>query len=155
MIDTMDIYRALKETLTENFTAIPVQTKDIKNPAPPCFYIQLAADSSTQTASYFETSGYSYAVIYFSGEETILDLLTIKEQLKTLFQKPLVVTAYDDADCVNYVEISSFTSTIDEDDYILNCMLEIEHTQTLTAERYEAENDNTIDDISLDIDNYE
>ena len=151
MIDTMDIYRAIKETLTDNFSDIPVQTKDIKNPKPPCFYIQLAADNSIQTAEIYETSSYGYAVIYFSGDETILDLLTVKEQLKTLFQKPLIVTAYDDEEDVNYVEINSFTTNINEDDYILNCMLEIEHTQNIT-DRFESTTDEYIEGITLNLD---
>lgn len=151
MIDTMDIYRALKETLTENFEDIPVQTKDIKNPAPPCFYIRLAADNTAQTADFFETSTYSFAVIYFSQEETILDLLTIKEQLKTLFQKPLAVSAYDDEEEINYVEINNVSADINEDDYILTCMLEIEHTQTLAAERFESENEEYIESVNLNI----
>ena len=152
MIDSIDFYRAIRETLEANFTKIKVQTKDIKNPRPPCFYIKPLSDNETQTASEYATTSYSYAVIYFSKKETLEDLLSVKEKIKKIFKKPLKVTAYEDAEDVNYVEVDSVNTTLDEDGYILNAVLTIEHTQPLGGERFESENNEIMDDIELNID---
>lgn len=154
MIDSMDIYRALRETLEKNFKKIKVQTKDIKNPRPPCFYIKLITDNGNQTASEFETTTYSYAVIYFSKKETVEDLLTVKEGLKKIFKKPLQVIAFEDPEDINYVEINGVNTNLDEDGYVLTLTLAIEHTQPLGVERFESENNEIMDEMELNIDSY-
>ena len=151
MIDSMDIYRAIREILSKNFKGIKVQTKDIKNPRPPCFYIKLITDNGNQTASEYETTTYSYAVIYFSKKETLEDLLTVKEGLKKIFKKPLTVIAFDDKEDIYYVEVNSINTNLDEDSYILTVTLNIEHTQPLGVERFESENNEIMENMELDI----
>lgn len=145
----MDINRGIRTLLEEKFTDIPVQIKDIKNPKPPCFYIKAIADSSTQTAQLMETTNYSFSVIYFSKSETLEDLLSVKEELKRIFRQPLRVISYDNKDFFRYVEINSIESTLDEDSYILNVILNIEHTQEI-ADRFESDNTHTMDIMELE-----
>lgn len=152
MIDSMDIYRSLKKALEKNFNKIKVQTKDIKNPRPPCFYIKPLADNNTQTASDFETTEYMYSVIYISGKETLEDLLTIKEGIKKAFIKPLKVVSYDDATDIMYVEIDSLDITLNEDDYFLNASLSLQVTQPLPTERYDSTNNELMETMDLEID---
>lgn len=134
MIDSIDIYRALSDLLKANFT-IGVETKDIKNPKPPCFYIKPVSDSFSQTATNYGTTAYSYSIIYFSGAETLEDLLTVKELLKKVIQKkPLRVISYDDNECINDLEINSLDFNLDEDDYILTAILNLDLTQRLEVE---------------------
>lgn len=146
----MDIYRALKKLLKDNFEGIQVQTKDVKNPHPPCFYIKSVADTSRQTGSEYETTDYSFNIIYFSGNETAEDLLTIKERLKKLLKKPIKVVAYEDETCISWVEINSVDFTLDEDDYFFNAVLTIEHIQPMGVDRFESENNSLMDEMELD-----
>lgn len=152
MIDSMDIYRGIKKTLENNFNKIKVQTKDVKNPRPPCFYIKPMADNNYQTASNFETTDYLYSIIYFSGKETLEDLLTVKEQLKKVFIKPIKVTSYDDPEDENYIEVDSINITINEDEYFLNASLTIQMIQPLAVERFDSTNDEIMEEMELEID---
>lgn len=146
----MDIYRALKETLEKQFNKkIKVQTKDIKNPRPPCFYIKPGNDNNSQTASDFETTDYLYLIIYISKTETLEDLLTVKEKLKRIFKMPLKVVSYDDPEDIMYVEIDSVDITINEDDYFLNASLTMQVIQPLDVERFESTNDAYMEDMEL------
>lgn len=151
MIDSMDIHRSIVEVLKKNLKKIKVQTKDIKNPRPPCFYVKDVADSGRQTASEYETTSYSYAVIYFSKDENLEDLLIVKESLKKIFKKPLKVTAFEDKEDINYVEINDINITLDENDYFFNCVLTIEHTQKLGVERFESSNNELMEEMELNI----
>ena len=115
MIDSMDIYRAIKKTLENNFN-IKVQIKDIKNPCPPCFYIKPITDSSRQTANDYETTDYSYSIIYFSEDETLEDLLTVNSSFfNTTSTAPLEPTLISEtALCLNatlILAIMSFSSS--------------------------------------------
>lgn len=152
MIDSRDIYRVIKETLEANIKDIKVQTKDIKNPRPPCLYIKPITDTNNQTASEYETVNYSYAVIYFSEVATLEDLLDVKERLKKIFKKPLKVVAYDDEEDVNYLDVSNLSFTLDEDDYFLNAVLNIEHIQPLGVARFESENTEIMEEMELTVD---
>lgn len=152
MIDSMDIYRGIKKTLEKNFKKIKVQTKDVKNPRPPCFYIKPVTDNNYQTASDFETTDYLYSVVYFSGKETLEDLLTVKEALKNIFKKPITVTSFDDPEDINYIEVDSLNITINEDEYFLNASLTIQVIQPLGVERFDSTNDELMEEMELEID---
>lgn len=151
MIDSMDIYRAIKKTLEKNFN-IKVQIKDIKNPCPPCFYIKPITDSSRQTANNYETTDYSYSIIYFSEDETLEDLLTVKEALKNLLKLPLKVIAYKDETDINWLEINSTDFSLDESDYILQAVINIEHTQRLGVTRFESDNTELMEVMEISTD---
>lgn len=151
MIDSMDIHRSIVELLKENFKKIKVQTKDIKNPRPPCFYVKDIADSGRQTATEYETTSYSYAVIYFSKQENLEDLLTVKEYLKRILRKPLKVVAYEDPEDINYIEINDVVVTLDENDYFFNCVFSIEHIQKLGVQRFESSNNELMEEMELNI----
>lgn len=65
MIDSRDIHRGIREVLEANFPEITIQTKDIKTPTPPCFYIKSVADNNEKTAIDFVTTKFLYSVIFF------------------------------------------------------------------------------------------
>ena len=139
MITVIDLYRNIKSTLEKTFPTIPVQIKDIKNPRMPCFYIKVISESSTLTAVEFESDSISFDVIYFAKDDELLELLEIKKQLKTLFTKPLQVTKFNQED-ITFVEIDNIAFSLNEDDYVLNCTLDIELIQQVETDlhdRYE------------------
>lgn len=139
MITVIDLYRNIKSTLERTFPTIPVQIKDKKNPRMPCFYIKLISETSTLTAVEFESNSISFDVIYFAENEELLELLEIQKKLKTLFTKPLQVTKYNEED-ITFVEIDNINFSLNEDDYVLNCTLDIEITQEIETnlhDRYE------------------
>ena len=150
----MDIYRALKTTLENEFSEnnIPVQIKDIKNPRPPCFYIKPVTDNNTQTAADYGTTDYLYSIVYISGSETLEDLLTVKEKLKKAFIKPLAVTSYTDNDDLVYVEINNLDVTLNEDDYFFNASLSMQVTQPLSVKRFDSNTPYKMDNMELEID---
>lgn len=154
MIDSMDIYRALKTTLESKFSSdyITVQTKDIKNPIPPCFYIKPVSDNNSQTAADFETTDYLYSVIYISGSETLEDLLTVKEKFKKAFIEPLAVTSFDDNEDTHYVEINNLDITLNEDEYFFNASLSMQVTQPLPVKRFDYDSNYKMDNMELEID---
>ena len=153
MIDSMDIYRALKTTLENKFSSdyIKVQTKDIKNPIPPCFYIKPVSDNNSQTAADFETTDYLYSIIYISGSETLEDLLKVKEKLKKAFIEPLAVTSYDDNEDLVYVEINNIDISINEDEYFFNASLSMQVTQPLSVKRFDSDTNYTMDNLEIEI----
>lgn len=136
MLLETDIYRAIRNTLEAEFPKIKVQIKDIKNPKPPCFYIKFINSKSEQSAQEFETVTISFDIIYFSKEETLLDLLTIQGKLKQLFQSPLKVSK-EKSMKIHFIEIDDVSISINEDDYILNCTLDIELIQRLEKDYHD------------------
>lgn len=152
MIDSMDIYRALKDTLTAQFNNIEVQTKDIKNPRPPCFYIKPVADSNSQTAADFETTDYIFSIVYISGTETLEDLLTVKEGIKRSFLNPLAVTSFDDNEDIHYVEINNLDITLNEDEYFFTASLSMQVTQPLSVKRFDSNTQYQMEEMELEID---
>lgn len=152
MIDSMDIYRALKDTLTAQFNNIEVQTKDIKNPRPPCFYIKPVADNNSQTAADFETTDYIFSIVYISGTETLEDLLTVKEGIKRSFLNPLAVTSFDDNEDIHYVEINNLDITLNEDEYFFTASLSMQVTQPLSVKRFDSNTQYQMEEMELEID---
>lgn len=139
MITVIDLYRNIKSTLEKTFPNIPVQIKDIKNPRMPCFYIKVIGETSTLTAVEFENDTISFDVIYFAKDDELLEILSIQKQLKTLFTKPLQVTKFNEVDII-FVEINNISFNVNEDDYVLNCTIDIELIQEIETDlhdRYE------------------
>lgn len=140
MLNLADYYRCIKKMLETSFSNINVQIKDIKNPAPPCFYIKPINTNSIQSAKEFETSNISFDIIYFSCEETLLDLFNVQKELQKVFQAPLKVSKENEEE-ITFIEISNIDFSFNEEDYILNCTIDIEdiHRLDLTQiKRYEA-----------------
>lgn len=136
MITVIDLYRNIKSTLERTFPTIPVQIKDIKNPRMPCFYIKVISESSTLTAVEFESDSISFDVIYFAKDDELLELLEIQNQLKTLFTKPLQVTKFNQEDII-FIEIDNIAFNLNEDDYVLNCTLDIELIQQVEIDQHD------------------
>lgn len=152
MIDTIDIYRALKKKIEANFTA-PVFIKDEKMPEPPCFYIKYVAGTHTQTAEVCEREQCTFDIIYFAENENLLDLLQKKKELKRMFMKPLPVTLrITDIEFKQYQEIDSIQFNLNEDDYDLHCMLSMTIDQ---SDRTEAQAGGTFDNRYDEYDNNE
>lgn len=129
MIETTDIYRTLKELLESNFD-IKVQIKDKKTPVPPCFYIEFVTEKQTQTATEFESNKCSFDLVYFSKDETLLDLLIVKKKLGKLLGKPLKITLLDDDKTVQYQEIDDVECNLNEEDYVLNAVITLDINQS-------------------------
>ncbi len=151
-IETADLYRAIKRLIENNFENIPVQTKDKKNPNPPCFYIDYVSRVDTQTATEFENNSILFDVVYFSEEETLRDLIRKEKVLRNIFRKPLKVEITltennDEFTVCKWQEIDSLTFTFNEDDYILNCSLEISVNQSIE----ETDDSEYMDELELKI----
>lgn len=137
MIETTDIYRSIRERLEETFENIPVQTKDLKTPKPPCFYIKYVTGSGTQTAEEFCREDCSFDVIYFADEEKLLDLLNVKKKLGLIFKKPLKIKISDKSETkFQYQEIDSVSIYLNEEDYVLNCTLSMAVNQRFEYGEY-------------------
>ena len=132
-IESSDIYRSIKFTLEKTFTGIKVQTKDRKNPNPPCFYIKYIDNTNTQTATEYENDSYAFAIEYFSKIEKLQDLLFVEKILKGIFKKPLKIILSDEGknNIIQWVEIDSCAINLNEDDYILNCTINISLDQLI------------------------
>ena len=133
MIKTSDIYRSFRKLLESNFENIPVQIKDIKNPKPPCIYIKYIGGTDSQTADQYTTSNISFDIIYFSGDETLKDLLSVENVFKKIFKKPVKIEVLGNGNIEQtvYNEIDSISTSLDEDDYILHCMLSLAVNQLI------------------------
>ena len=147
-IETSDIYRSIRQLLEKTFPDITVQIKDIKNPLPPCFYIKYVTDTSLQIASEYSNDSYVFDVIYFSELQTLQDLISVEKILKKIFSKPLKI-AIDNS--VQYQEIDSVSINFNENDYIINCTLNISLDQKSdTQNRYnEYDNEEFMDDLEI------
>ncbi len=153
-IETSDIYRAIRRTLERYFPEIKVQIKDIKNPAPPCFYIKFIGNTTIQTALEFENNTCSFDIIYFSNIETLQDLLSVEKTLKSIFKKPLKVELLNGI--TQYQEIDSISINTNENDYILNCTISLSIDQLCNDDenenRYdEYENDEMLEELDITI----
>ena len=154
MIETSDIYRSLRQ-LVENSFEHKVQIKDLKNPKPPCFYVKYIDCNSRQTGTEFFNDSYVFDVIYFSQKETLQDLIKIEKTLKKIFSKPLKIELTDENGntTVQYQEIENISTNFNEDDYILNCTLDIsldQQNKEDTENRYgEYDNDELMEDLEI------
>lgn len=136
MIETTDIYRSIKRLLETSFPDILIQTKDIKTPAPPCFYIKYITGKTTQSASEIEIANCSFEIVYFAYEESLLELLEVETKLKEILKKPLHIELTDEIASEKqnqFQEINDLSITLNEQDYVLSCVISIEIEQTTGA----------------------
>ncbi len=141
MIETADIYRSIRAVLEKEFPDILIQTKDIKTPVPPCFYVRFVTGVEQQTATEFVSEDCSFEVVYFAQYEALSELIEMKRRLRKVFNKPLKIELSETdattgevlASGVQYQEIDSVTFSLNEEDYVLNCTLSLVLNQGLNA----------------------
>lgn len=132
MIYETDIIRELTNRIKKYFPSKKVENQDIKNCLEdrPCFFVRNIQAVDTQTAVKYELNSFSLEVIYFAKENNkgYLELLQTKRLLKAILNKPLKVVKSGKA---SFIEIETNTSSINEDDYVLNSVLEIKLEQLI------------------------
>ena len=136
MIETTDIYRSIRNLLKENFPNITIQEKDKKTPNSPCFYIKYITGKTTQDASEIENTDCSFEIIYFAENEELLELLEIETKLNEILKKPshIELTNTNESEKQNqYQEINVYSIALNEQDYVLSCIVSLEITQTTGA----------------------
>lgn len=130
MITTQNIYKAIRTRLTAALPNVTTQIKDIKNPSPPCLYIQAVATNENEVATDTINTITSFAVVYFSDKKTLLDLLEKEQALRTTFKKPLKVDYLQGTDTASrFLNIEAIASDLNEDDYILTITLDFNFMQ--------------------------
>ena len=65
---------------------------------------------------------------------------------------PLKVIAYKDETDINWLEINSTDFSLDESDYILQAVINIEHTQRLGVTRFESDNTELMEVMEISTD---
>ena len=145
MITTANIYSAIRQKLENNFSQT-IQIKDIKNPVEPCFCIEYIGSNDSISANDTLLTNYTFNIVYFSEAKTLIDLVTIESQLKTLFKNPLkVLYSENSEDKKQFLEIDGIDVDIDETDYILEFELTYKFNQNLAVKNDYSANDD--DDI--------
>jgi len=127
MITTQNIYKAIRTRLNTDFSTVTIQTKDFKNPQPPCFYIQYVASNETESANDLYNTVTSFAVVYFANKN-LLDLLQKEGNLRHSFKKPLKVDFLNGQAENRFLECNINTA-INETDYILTVTLDFNFYQ--------------------------
>ena len=165
MITTANIYKAIRERLEDNFVEEIVQVKDLKNPVEPCFLIEYIGSNDSISANDTLAANYTFNIVYFSKDKTLIDLLRIESRLKNIFKNPIKVEYSENSVTKNqFLDISDIDVDIDEDDYILEFELNYRFNQNLyvnrdmsPAEDYyetgEYDNDNLMEDLYYDSNN--
>lgn len=152
-IETADLYRSIKKRIEDNFENIPVQIKDKKNPHPPCFYIDFVSRIDSQTATEYENNSIIFDIVYFSEEQTLRDLTRKEKVLRRIFKKALEIELTENnVNTVQYQEIDSISFNFNEDDYILNCTLNIsldQYSDDFGTD--DSDNDYTMEELNLKI----
>ena len=154
MITTQNIYKALKQRLSENFPDITNSVKDVKNPQRPCLYVEVVESHDREVANDTIETNCSFNIVYYSAQQTLLDLTEIEKRLRLSLKKPLkVFTVFNEPENIDeiesatveqmlgetinkfadsdeqtfrFLEIKDVETTLDEYDYILECSLGFE-----------------------------
>ena len=129
MITTANINKAIVETLRANFSEVTI-VKDLKNPKEPCFYVEYISSNDSIAANNTLSSRYVFNIIYYSKERTLIDLVQIESRLKDIFAYPLRVQYTEHSvNGVQYLNLSSMDSEVDETDYYLEFEIEYNFNQ--------------------------
>lgn len=129
MIGTIELYKAIRERLEENFPNVLVEQKDIKNIKRPSFYIQYVGKNFEQQAVEYYEDRISFNIIYFSKEEKLLELLEIEESFLKAFKAPLKIP--DDKYIVE-VQKDAMQSNLNEEDYYINLTIDFNLMQRMS-----------------------
>lgn len=146
MFSTIELYRAIRERLTESFPNVLIQQKDIKNITRPSFYIQYVGKNIDKQAQEYFEDRISFNIIYFAQNESLLELLEVEETFTMAFNTPLTVA--DDTNIVE-VEKESIQSNLNEEDYYLNLTIDF----ALMQREIKAETGDDMEYIGVEIDN--
>lgn len=146
MFSTIELYRAIRERLTESFPNVLIQQKDIKNITRPSFYIQYVGKNIDKQAQEYFEDRISFNIIYFAENESLLELLEVEETFTMAFNTPLIVA--DDTNIVE-VEKESIQSNLNEEDYYLNLTIDF----ALMQREIKAETGDDMEYIGVEIDN--
>lgn len=146
MFSTIELYKAIRERLELAFPKILIQQKDIKNITRPSFYIQYVGKSFDKQAQEYFEDRISFNVVYFSQNESLLELLEIEETFTIAFDAPLRVA---DGENIVEVEKDSIQSNLNEEDYYLNLTIDF----ILTQRSIKLEKGDNMEYIGLKIDN--
>ena len=146
MFSTIELYKAIRERLTESFPNVLIQQKDIKNITRPSFYIQYVGKNIDKQAQEYFEDRISFNIIYFAQNESLLELLEVEETFIMAFNTPLTVA--DDTNIVE-VEKESIQSNLNEEDYYLNLTIDF----ALMQREIKAETGDDMEYIGVEIDN--
>lgn len=126
MITTQNIYKAIKQRLTEFLPSINCQIKDVKNISAPCLYIEAFTSSINVVADNTIQSNEVFNVVYFSDKETLLDLTNVEKQLLQAFVKPVKLVVGSQTRFLH----PTISTEIDETDYVFTLGLTFEFLQS-------------------------
>lgn len=130
MITTKDIYRAIKQRLSEDFPDKTAQNKDLKNPLRPCIYVEFVESNDRIVANDTVQTTCSFNIVYYSADKTFLDLTDMAKSLQKSLKKPLKVNyQYDNEDKYKFLEITDAEITMDEYEYIMECSIGFDFLQ--------------------------
>jgi hypothetical protein len=146
MFSTIELYRAIRERLTESFPNVLIQQKDIKNITRPAFYIQYVGKNIDKQAQEYFEDRILFNIIYYAQNESLLELLEVEETFTMAFNTPLTVA--DDTNVVE-VEKESIQSNLNEEDYYLNLTIDF----VLMQREIKAETGDDMEYIGVEIDN--
>ena len=123
MITTQDIYTALKTRLSTDFSDITNQIKDLKNPERPCIYVEYVESHDREVAEDTIETNSQFNIVYFSEEQTLLDLTNIEKRLRQSLKKPLSVeyAVSNNESVIKFLDFTEIECEVFEDDYILEC----------------------------------
>lgn len=142
MINTDNIYKAIKTRLKQFFKPRDLQIKDIKNISPPCLYIQYVNSSDREVANDTYNTTCLFNVVYFADADTLINLLDVEKQLKKAFKKALPVTYENNlGETVRKFIKPEINSDINEDDYILSISLNFDFIQDADVDLTNGVND--------------
>lgn len=180
MITTQNIYKAIKQRLSDDFSDITNSVKDIKNPDRPCFYVEYIESHDREVANNTIETTCSFDIVYFSDNRTLLDLTEIEKRLRMSLRKPLKVFkifneplniseiesdtvdellgvrinnfAAGDEQIFGFLDVKDIDISIDEDDYILECSIGFEflHSANIGNPYEEYDNYELMNDLYID-----
>ena len=147
MLTTIDILKALLDLLRVNFPTITIQNSDLSViEKRPCFYINLISSKSDKSSDLFTENTDSVDLIYFAPclYDGFIDLLKMKESLKTLFKKPIKINN-------TYVLPDDITFNVNRDDSVLNCIFDIKLiSKEIDIIDVENDNDNLMEHLYIE-----
>lgn len=142
MINTDNIYKAIKTRLKQIFKATELQIKDIKNISPPCLYIQYVNSSDREVANDTYNTTCLFNIVYFADADTLINLLDVEKRLKKAFKKALPVTYENNlGETVRKFIKPEVNSDPDENEYILSVSLSFDFIQDADIDYINGAND--------------
>jgi len=151
MITTANIYKSIRYALLRTFQNVRI--KDLKNIEAPCFYIQYVNSSDREVANDTINTETAFNIVYFSSEQTLIDLTEKETSLRQIFKKPLLIT-YKNAKKqtkTRYLQAEEMSSDFDENEYTVVYSINFNFYQDAEVENpYNEElNDNLMEILDI------